>query len=435
MGDIIDLERQDDIYRCKHVKLWIIWINLIGPPISLIFLLFGIIRMIFIKKRKTFLATLILLIFLSEIIQCISKLIQLLKYDFTNKRNDKSFDDPDTPRGIICQIQIVLAVFSDFCSLLSTLLLSLRCYDVIKNRRRFFDKGKNGILSILIFLCLSLAFSISFLFIDRERTSGNLSYRYDIRDRCSYWCWLDHYTSLACLGCYYIILGFNIYFACKTNCYLKKGYKKLLEENQLLPGKVNKIDGALNEENSDNSPREKRETFLTNEEKKRIEELRIMRVKCLIYPTVTIAYWLFAATYRIVDDTVMQNYDEGHDPYKKEREERELFEDHPIFQGIVEFFFVVYTFLSSIRGILYGLSFIVFEEKIFFNFFRKFMRKFFKDEDLEINSEEEKELVGNTNSTSLAEVEISNIKENNRETTQKTIELNANSYCEEKENE
>ena len=353
MGDIIDLERQDDIYRCKHVKLWIIWINLIGPPISLIFLLFGIIRMIFIKKRKTFLATLILLIFLSEIIQCISKLIQLLKYDFTNKRNDKSFDDPDTPRGIICQIQIVLAVFSDFCSLLSTLLLSLRCYDVIKNRRRFFDKGKNGILSILIFLCLSLAFSISFLFIDRERTSGNLSYRYDIRDRCSYWCWLDHYTSLACLGCYYIILGFNIYFACKTNCYLKKGYKKLLEENQLLPGKVNKMDGALNEENSENSPREKRETFLTNEEKKRIEELRIMRVKCLIYPTVTIAYWLFAATYRIVDDTVMQNYDEGHDPYKKEREERELFEDHPIFQGIVEFFFVVYTFLSSIRGILY----------------------------------------------------------------------------------
>ena len=434
MGDIIDLERQDDIYRCKHVKLWIIWINLIGPPISLIFLLFGIIRMIFIKKRKTFLATLILLIFLSEIIQCISKLIQLLKYDFTNKRNDKTFDDPDTPRGIICQIQIVLAVFSDFCSLLSTLLLSLRCYDVIKNRRRFFDKGKNGILSIIIFLCLSLAFSISFLFIDRERTSGNLSYRYDIRDRCSYWCWLDHYTSLACLGCYYIILGFNIYFACKTNCYLKKGYKKLLEENQLLPGKVNKMDGALNEENSENSPREKRETFLNNEEKKRIEELRIMRVKCLIYPTVTIAYWLFAATYRIVDDTVMQNYDEGHDPYKKESEERELFEEHPFFQGIVEFFFVVYTFLSSIRGILYGLSFIVFEEKVFFNFFRKFMKKFFKDEDLE-TSEDEKELVGNTNSTSLAEVEISNIKENNRETIQKTIELNANSYCDEKENE
>ena len=434
MGDIIDLERQDDIYRCKHVKLWIIWINLIGPPISLIFLLFGIIRMIFIKKRKTFLATLILLIFLSEIIQCVSKLIQLLKYDFTNKRNDKTFDDPDTPRGIICQIQIVLAVFSDFCSLLSTLLLSLRCYDVIKNRRRFFDKGKNGILSIIIFLFLSLAFSISFLFIDRERTSGNLSYRYDIRDRCSYWCWLDHYTSLACLGCYYLILGFNIYFACKTNCYLKKGYKKLLEENQLLPGKVNKMDGALNEENSENSPREKRETFLTNEEKKRIEELRIMRVKCLIYPTVTIAYWLFAATYRIVDDTVMQNYDEGHDPYKKESEERELFEEHPFFQGIVEFFFVVYTFLSSIRGILYGLSFIVFEEKVFFNFFRKFMKKFFKDEDLE-TSEDEKELVGNTNSTSLAEVEISNIKENNRETIQKTIELNANSYCDEKENE
>ena len=54
MGDIIDLERKDDIYRCKHVKLMVIWINLIGPPISLIFLVFGIIRMVFIKKGKHF---------------------------------------------------------------------------------------------------------------------------------------------------------------------------------------------------------------------------------------------------------------------------------------------------------------------------------------------------------------------------------------------
>ena len=434
MGDIIDLERKDDIYRCKHVKLMVIWINLIGPPISLIFLVFGIIRMVFIKKRKTFLTTLILLIFISEIIQCISKLIQLLKYDYTNKRNDKSFDDPDTPRGVICQIQIVLAIFSDFCSLLSTLLLSLRCYDVIKNRRRFFDKGKNALLSIILFLVLSIALSITFLFIDRNRTSGNLLYRYDIRDRCSYWCWLDHISSLVCLGIYWIILIFNIYFACKTNCYLKKGYKKLLEENKLLPGKVNKMNGSLNEENTDNSPNDKKETLLTNEEKKRIEELRIMRVKCLIYPTVTIAYWAFAATYRIVDDTVMIRYDEGGDPYEKEKDERELFEDWPVFQFLVEFFFVVYTLLSSIRGILYGLSFIVFEEKIFFNFFRKFMKKFFKDEDLEIIDEDGKELVSNTNSTSMGDVDISKLKEDNNDDSNKNIEMNTNSYCDEKEN-
>ena len=275
MGDIIDLERTDKIYRCNYVKKGIIWINLIGPSISLSFLTFGITRMILVKKRKSFLTNIILLIFVSEIIQCLSRLIQLLKYTFPDKRDNKKFFDGNTPRGVICQIQITTAIFSDFCSLLSTLLLSLRCYDAIKNRRRFFDKGKNGILSILIFLCLSLAFSISFLFVDRERTSVNLSYKYDIRDRCSYWCWLDHYTSLACLGWYYIILGFNIYFACKTNCYLKKGYKKLLEENQLLPGKLNKIDGALNEENSENSPREKREIFLINEEKKELKNWRL----------------------------------------------------------------------------------------------------------------------------------------------------------------
>jgi len=34
------------------------------------------------------------------------------------KRNDKDFVEMDTPRGIICQIQISTSIYSDFCSLL-----------------------------------------------------------------------------------------------------------------------------------------------------------------------------------------------------------------------------------------------------------------------------------------------------------------------------
>ena len=55
--------------------------------------------------------------------------------DKKDRRNVKDFSTGNTPRGIICQLQIVTAIYSDFCSLLGTLLLSLRCYDVINNKK------------------------------------------------------------------------------------------------------------------------------------------------------------------------------------------------------------------------------------------------------------------------------------------------------------
>ena len=411
MGNLIDLKRKDEIYRCNYVKLSIIWINLIGPPLSLLFLLIGVVRMLLIKKRKAFLTYLIILIFVSEMIQCLSKLIQLLKYDYPDTRDDKTKYDPDNPRGIICQLQIVMAIFSDFCSLLSTLLLSLRCFDVIHNKKRFFDQGKNGILSIILFIALSIIFSIIFLLFDRRAADGNIAYRYDLRDRCSYWCWLGHIPSLFCLGLYSIILFLNIYFACKTNCYLTQGYKRLIEECQLIPEKETESNSSFNERISENSKgKEKKENenkkfiYFTPEEKKRIQQLQLMRTKCLIYPSVTIAYWIFAATYRIVDDTIMIQFDEpDKDPFDMETDEKTYFKNHNIFQFIVQISFFIYTLLSSIRGILYGFSFIVFEEKIFFNFFKKFWIKYLRDNDLEYN-DEEKAMIRNTyNSSSISD--------------------------------
>ncbi len=445
MGNIIDLERKEYVYRCNSVKLGIVWINLIGPPISLIFLIFGIIRMVLVKKRKTFLTNIILLIFSSEIIQCLSKLIQLLKYIYEDKRDDKSIKDGNTPRGVICQIQITTAIFSDFCSLLNTLLLSLRYYDVIKNKKRFFDKGKNGIISIIFFLILSFILALAFLFIDKKKTYNNVSYRYDLRDRCSYWCWLEHLPSLICLGLYWIILIFNIYFACKTNSYLKSGYKKLKEDNEYLPGKVNDMNEPLNEENNDNilkdknsqNEEEKKVIHLTNEEKKRIEQIKLMRLKCQIYPVVTICYWAFAATYRIVDDSFMWQFDSSNgDPYEQEERERELFNDYPAFHFLVQFFFVAYTFFSSIRGILYGFSFIVFEEKIFFNFFKRCFKRCYKENGFEEDEEDENRLVRTTNSTSITDMYRSRGKEDQKdESTYQNIEMRANNEYNEKENE
>lgn len=424
MGAIIDLERKDNIYRCNYVKFGIILINLIGPPLSLLFLIISIIRMVLIKKKKAFLTYLIILIFISEIIQCLSKLIQLLKYDYPDTRTTKDTIELDNPRGIICQIQITMAIFSDLCSLLSTLLLSFRCYDVIHHKKRIFDQEKKGVISILILLFISFSVPIIFLVIDREITKGNVSYKYDLRDRCSYWCWLAHIPSICCLGFYYIILLLNIYFACKTICYLKNGYKKLIEENKLIPEEGQK-------DNISHNSKKNNMLILTPEDKKRILQLQLLKTKCLIYPTVTIAYWVFAATYRIVDDTVMKQFDDpDKDPYESENEERELFQNHKFFQFIVQFFFVIYTFLSSIRGILYGVSFMVFEEKIFFNFFKKFWLKYLKDDELEIDKNDEMEIMKYSNSSEYS-YRNSNSKEDEKdETNYSNMDMNrkSNSY-------
>ena len=61
MGSIIDLKQMDDAYRCNSVKSTVIYTTLIGVPLSLVFLIFLIFRIIFMKKNKTFLTYLILL--------------------------------------------------------------------------------------------------------------------------------------------------------------------------------------------------------------------------------------------------------------------------------------------------------------------------------------------------------------------------------------
>ena len=132
MGSLIDLENIDSNIRCNDVKETIVWMNIIGAPLSFLLLLGSIIRMIYKKKVLSFLSCIIILIFSSEILNAISKMLQLIKYIYEDTRTSKKTNEEETPRGIICQIQIVISIISDFGSLLGTILVSLRCNSVIK---------------------------------------------------------------------------------------------------------------------------------------------------------------------------------------------------------------------------------------------------------------------------------------------------------------
>ena len=368
MGSLIDLDKVDEVYRCNYVKEFIIYMNLIGSAISLGFLIFGLTKMFKAKKNKTFLTKLIIIIFISEVVQCISKLLQMVKYIFQDERNNKEIKDFDRPRSVICQIQIVLAISSDFCSLFSTLLLTLRCYDVIKNKIHFFDRGYNQIIFIILDISISIILGICFLILDRFIIGDQVSYRYDVRDRCTYWCWLEHISSLICFGFYVVILVAIIYFSFRTYCYLRKGYKALLEGLEF--SRDNTL--GLHDENDDTTKSDMKTVNLSREEKKKIKDFNLMKVKSLVYPLVTIIYWTFTAVYRITDDRVMMQFDNGDDEVEVLMEkEDQFFNDNPSFKYTVQFFLAVYITFSAIRGLLYGFSFLAFEAKLFNNLLKK----------------------------------------------------------------
>ena len=375
MGDIIDLEKIDEEHnlRCQHAKLGVIIVNFIGVPSSLIILIFCIIRMFWTKKRFSFLTKVIILLFSFEITNCISKLLQLFKYSFEDSR---TFPDPniiETPRGIICQIQIVLSIISDYGCLLGTLLLSLRCYGVIKNKIRFLDFKKWQNLSLIAIIFISSAFSLLFWGLDKDDTKYSIGFKYDRRDRCNYWCWLGHYYSRICYAIYLLLLIVNIIIFSLTTAYFRNSYKNLVEKCVVTRDEPNLSNNIG--DNIDYTEETKENRYISPDDKKRLKELQIMHVKCFIYPIISIIIWFLSFIYRIIDDTVLYNVDNGIDGHSNDFD---ILSKNRNLQRFIEASLIFHTILSSFRGIFYGYAFAIFEDKAFSNNFKETLYKISK---------------------------------------------------------
>ena len=349
------------------------------------------------------------MIYSSEIVNAISRMLQLIKYFFDDDRSNKDASmSMDNSRGIICQIQIVTSVFSDYCSFLGTLLLCLKCYKIIKNTKKFLDKEKNLFLPILYVIIISSILSLGLLMYDRIITEGNTSYRFDVRDICSYWCWLNHIPSIVCYLFYTIIISFNIVYIHKVNKCFTLEIKKVNSQNDLM-SEQKYIDSPSNELND-----ELNISFKQSKEKKKIqlrkiEEFKLIKLKCFIYFLAFFIIWLVGLIYRLFDDLLINyKFDQKSDsPSEGNKKEKEYFTDHPFLQFIVQFLLVLHTFVSSVRGIFYGILFIV--------EINKFTKITIKDE----FSEEEREnnkLLTNSNISTTNEFGGKKEKENEENT-------------------
>ena len=367
MGSVFDVENVDKNPRCCDVKNYVIITTYAGIFISPILLIYGLIKMLHYKKRRSFITNIIIFIFFSELLNIFSKYLQFLKYAFEDTRTNPVTNRVTTPRGVICQIQIITSIISDFCTLLGTLLLSYRCYEVIKSKNRFFDKKKARIISFCIIIAFSIITSIILLIIDRALTIDLFGFKFDIRDRCSYWCWLEHKTGMACYSLFVIICISNVILACKTSRLLKIAYEKLKDQSSISD---EKIDNLNDNNNIGETPNEKK-NFLS-EDKERIVELNMMRIKCRIYPIVTITIWFLLAFYRFPDDIIMtyNNIDYNTEKGKGGKIEDDFFLEYPFLRILEEINLVAHSFFSSFRGLAYGFCFIIFEEKSFWNFLK-----------------------------------------------------------------
>ena len=189
---------------------------------------------------------------------------------------------------------------------------------------------------------------------------------------------------------YYTAGLINIIFACKTNSFLKKERMKLRQQSLALCPKDNSL-------NSNENPQSRTdEVNIPPEYDNRIKELTLIKIKVLIYPWITIIIWALLMIYRLLDDIGMANIDNldtqgGND-------EVDYLEKKPELRIALEIFLILHTLISSIRGIIYSLTFIIFEEKTFWNWFRNCVNccKFLNLNDSleEQNGEMEKTFVG-----------------------------------------
>ena len=88
---------------------------------------------------------------------------------------------------------------------------------------------------------------------------------------------------------------------------------------------------------------------------------------------------------------------------------------------------VFHTLLSSLRGLIYGFCFVVFEEKLFRNFFRKWFIKIEKD-----SKEIEREIINESRSSEKNEVKSMGDNEEKEESDKesKIEENNGSEYVE-----
>jgi len=356
------------------------------------------------KKTKRLMQKFLSILIISELFNCIYKLIASLQ--ILIKFEDIIID------STLCTIQIMFSIFSDFCTLSITLMISLKNWDQLKNiKKKFKDKNIQK-WSIRFPIITGIIFSIIFTILDRILSND---------DYCIDLCWVSPVNSLILFGFYIIFLIFILFVSIKTIQFLNNRINdihnaddnninnnnnqreskasfttsEVEEENDEINSKYNNNNNSkyIKDSNSNNNNNEKNELLLnkngnqiqTVKSKHRYsflsKKIEKIKSKYILYPLVTISIWFLLASFRVVDDINRLNkliYS---------------YKDHIYIQIL----YVIHSVISSLRGCIYTISFMYVQysnkEKLILYFFYCCHKKFYDNNDENEKNERKKSII------------------------------------------
>lgn len=304
--------------------------------ISLIGMVFVLKELLSKERKRTMLSSFLLAIAIAEVINCINKLSNIItlfyKIDFG--KHSWFF--------IYVLFQIILTIFSDLCTLFASLMMSYIIYESTRKAHTFLEKKLTIkillILTYVIPLSLGILYSLLdyFLFYSSE---GDTFYS----EECKIWNWMNRWLSISFYLIVIITIVFIIYFTCKTIGFLKrkKAEFKIKEEDSIPVGE----EEAITNEN------------IINDEFEFTKRINGVIQKIVYFPIVTIIIWTIFIFDRVPDDISLIAL--GYDNNWFSKGFWLIFKRTTI---------LLHNFVSTIRGVIYCLTFFRADRQLFKDF-------------------------------------------------------------------
>lgn len=289
--------------------------------ISLCFVLFETIA----KNRKTTLIKeCLIIITISELINNASKLLTIFRELFLS------------PAKIIGSIQVIFSIYSDFCSLITSLVISIKMYDLTKKENHIFHSALSGLLARLF--CIVVPFIISLIFwaIDNFVFTNQTI---EIDEECKVWSWVNRYLSIILYSFVWIIIIIIIVISCKSIAFYNEKKER-----------INQNEGRESEE-SEKANNILLDYIISNNADK-------MKLQVKYFPLVTCALWGILSIDRISDDLSLIF--------------KFTFSSNDSLLNFKRFLTFMHNFFGSIRGIIYCITFFRSDNKLFRDIIRVF---------------------------------------------------------------
>ena len=266
--------------------------------------------------------TSLFIITISEIINCLSKLLNILRQSIKPK------NEQDYSFWLIGQIQILL---SDSCTIISGFILKLKIYKTTLSHGLNFSNSKNIFIKILLFSLLTpLIFSLTILFLNIKLYGGTAE---ESESEYKVWAWINCRLSLFVYSIVWIFIISIMILIGKTICYLNQRRKELLQEEE--------------DDDEDTVTKESIESSILS------EKINETVNKLYYFPIVTCVIWILLIIDIIPDDII--NLGMNGKEY--------VYQGNWLYVKYATIF--LHNVIGSARGIIYCVTFFRVDSKLF----------------------------------------------------------------------